>query len=53
MVFERPRPALTPGQAVVLYEGDDVLAGGWIHAATPAVEAGAGDGTFHALPVLS
>lgn len=36
VVFEQARPALTPGQAVVLYDGDDVLAGGWIHAAGPA-----------------
>jgi len=28
--FAEPRRAITPGQAVVLYEGDDVLAGGWI-----------------------
>ena len=26
-----PRRAITPGQAVVLYEGEDVLAGAWIH----------------------
>ncbi len=30
VTFDEPRPAITPGQAVVLYEGDDVLAGGWI-----------------------
>jgi len=28
--FARPRRAITPGQAVVLYEGDDVLGGAWI-----------------------
>lgn len=28
--FAEPRAAITPGQAVVLYDGDDVLAGGWI-----------------------
>lgn len=28
--FAVPRSAITPGQAVVLYEGDDVLAGAWI-----------------------
>ncbi len=33
VVFDAPRPALTPGQAVVLYDNDDVLAGGWIHTA--------------------
>jgi tRNA-specific 2-thiouridylase len=52
VVFETPRPALTPGQAVVLYDGDDVLAGGWIHAATPAEPAAAGDGAFLPLPQL-
>ncbi|SHK80446.1 tRNA 2-thiouridine(34) synthase MnmA [Rhodothermus profundi] len=31
VAFAEPRPAITPGQAVVLYEGDDVLAGGWIY----------------------
>ena len=30
VAFAAPRAAITPGQAVVLYEGDDVLAGGWI-----------------------
>ena len=29
--FPEPRRAITPGQSVVLYEGEDVLAGGWIH----------------------
>ena len=38
VVFEAPRTALTPGQAVVLYDGDDVLVGGWIHAAVRAQE---------------
>ena len=31
VVFGAPRAAVTPGQAVVLYEGDDVLGGAWIH----------------------
>jgi tRNA-specific 2-thiouridylase len=31
VAFAAPRRAITPGQSVVLYEGDDVLAGGWIH----------------------
>ena len=30
VTFDEPRPAITPGQAVVLYEEDDVLGGGWI-----------------------
>ena len=28
--FAEPRPAVTPGQAVVVYEGDDIIAGAWI-----------------------
>jgi len=32
VAFAEPRRAITPGQSVVLYEGEDVLAGGWIHA---------------------
>ena len=30
VIFEEPRRAITPGQSVVLYEGDDVIAGGII-----------------------
>jgi tRNA-specific 2-thiouridylase len=28
--FDEPQPAVTPGQAVVFYEGDAVVGGGWI-----------------------
>jgi tRNA-uridine 2-sulfurtransferase len=35
VAFAEPRAMLTPGQAVVLYEGDDVLAGGWIDRVDP------------------
>ncbi|MEM1268788.1 MAG: tRNA 2-thiouridine(34) synthase MnmA [Bacteroidota bacterium] len=31
VAFTEARSAIAPGQAVVLYEGDDVLVGGWIH----------------------
>jgi tRNA-specific 2-thiouridylase len=30
VTFDEPQGAITPGQAVVLYEGDFVLGGGWI-----------------------
>lgn len=30
VAFARPRRAVTPGQSVVIYEGEDVLGGGWI-----------------------
>ena len=29
-VFSEPRTAIAPGQAAVFYDGDDVVAGGWI-----------------------
>ncbi len=31
--FSRPQPSITPGQAAVLYEGEEVLGGGWIEEA--------------------
>lgn len=33
--FAEKRRAITPGQSIVLYEGDDVLGGGWIHEVVP------------------
>jgi tRNA-specific 2-thiouridylase len=30
VTFDEPQSAITPGQAVVLYDGDRVLGGGWI-----------------------
>jgi tRNA-uridine 2-sulfurtransferase len=38
VAFSAPRKALTPGQSVVLYEGDDLVAGGWIHEVHQRVE---------------
>ena len=35
--FPKGRTAITPGQALVAYEGDDLLAGGWIHKAVEPV----------------
>jgi tRNA-specific 2-thiouridylase len=37
--LDEPQKAVTPGQAAVCYEGDMVIAGGWIcrHAAVPAL----------------
>lgn len=37
--FPTGREAITPGQAVVCYEGDDVIAGGWIHKVNVDTEA--------------
>ena len=34
VTFDDPQSAVTPGQAVVLYDGDVVLGGGWIEEAT-------------------
>ncbi len=31
--FDAPAPAVSPGQALVIYDGDTVLAGGWIRRA--------------------
>jgi tRNA U34 2-thiouridine synthase MnmA/TrmU len=33
VVFNEPQSAVTPGQAVVLFDGDIVLGGGWIDSA--------------------
>jgi len=34
--FEQPQNGVAPGQAVVLYDGDRVLGGGWIQSSIPA-----------------
>jgi tRNA-specific 2-thiouridylase len=31
--FDKPQRSVTPGQALVLYDGDEVLGGGWIECA--------------------
>ncbi len=30
IVFDEPQPAITPGQATVFYDGEEVVGGGWI-----------------------
>jgi tRNA-specific 2-thiouridylase len=30
VVFDMPQQAVTPGQAAVWYDGDEVVGGGWI-----------------------
>jgi tRNA-specific 2-thiouridylase len=32
--FDAPQRSVTPGQALVLYEGNEVLGGGWIECAS-------------------
>lgn len=40
LAFSEPRRALTPGQSLVLYEGEDLIAGGWIHEVGQTIETG-------------
>ncbi|MDT7855075.1 tRNA 2-thiouridine(34) synthase MnmA [Rubrivirga sp. S365] len=51
-VFAEPRAAVAPGQAAVFYDGDDVLAGGWIESVPAPPSAASRDGAFVALPTL-
>lgn len=37
--FEQPQFGVAPGQALVLYRGDQVLGGGWIRQGSPNIEA--------------
>ena len=38
VVFDKPQRAITPGQAVVFYDGEVVLGGAWIEQAGPHIE---------------
>ena len=49
-VFAEPREAVAPGQAAVFYDGDDVVAGGWIDRRSAHLGAEAAE--FVALPTL-
>ncbi|HYB97674.1 MAG TPA: tRNA 2-thiouridine(34) synthase MnmA [Candidatus Limnocylindrales bacterium] len=40
--FQAPQEAVTPGQAVVFYRGEEVLGGGWIERSVPASTASEG-----------
>lgn len=51
VVFADGRSAITPGQAVVVYDGDALLAGGWIHGVENAKNDEAD--TFIELPVMA
>ena len=44
VVFDAPQRAITPGQAVVLYDGDVVVGGGWIKRSAAEPE-GPGEGS--------
>jgi tRNA-specific 2-thiouridylase len=39
VVFETPQPAVSPGQAVTVYQDDLVLGGGWIERSLPVADA--------------
>jgi tRNA-specific 2-thiouridylase len=39
VIFVEPQSAVTPGQAVVFYDGDRVLGGGWIEEALSVMAA--------------
>jgi tRNA-specific 2-thiouridylase len=50
VAFDAPQPAITPGQAVVCYDGDVVLGGGWIAKVVCAIVGERGTGTGAGMP---
>jgi tRNA-specific 2-thiouridylase len=47
VTFEEPQSAVTPGQAVVFYDGERVLGGGWIEKASGPPDRGFEEGRDH------
>ncbi len=51
VVFDQPKRAITPGQSVVLYDGDELLGGGIIRQVVPLEHAQIKRGNLEGLPL--